>query len=238
MGLKPGWYILGAALLYALVMPLAWSTERRQVAALRTEVAKARDSVKHGPEGLMLPLIGACLPKDRANLPGAPRKYRQGVNQGFVFTDGSSCVPVVYGTGVVAAGGGEVTKLERDYKEPTLAEFEALLKAVEKGATPAQLDRLRGREIWIRHPDGSPSVYAHLSEIAPGLEVGSKVTKGQFIGKVGNSGTLNGVRGSRAGARLLFELWTGTPGESRFFGQGIESPEALLVQAKQRFGLP
>ncbi|MER3480550.1 MAG: M23 family peptidase [Meiothermus sp.] len=238
MGLKPGWYVLGAVLLYALAMTLAWSAERRQVAALQAEVAKARDSARRGPEGLMLPLVGACLPKDPDNLPGAPRPYRRGVNQGFVFTDGASCVPVVYGTGVVAAGGGEVVRLERDYQEPTPAEFEALLKAVEGGATPAQLDRLRGREIWIRHPDGSTTVYAHLSEVAPGLEVGSKVTKGQFIGKVGNSGTSAGVRGSRAGARLLFELWTGTPGESRFFGQGVERREILLNQAKQRFGLP
>ncbi|MER3462205.1 MAG: M23 family peptidase, partial [Armatimonadota bacterium] len=80
------------------------------------------------------------------------------------------------------------------------------------------------------------TVYAHLSEIAPGVRVGAKVKKGDLIGKVGNSGTLAAAQKSRANARLLFELWDGEPDKDKFFGQDMRR-EALPAQAKVRFGL-
>lgn len=42
--------------------------------------------------------------------------------------------------------------------------------------------------IRIRHADGSNTGYAHLESFAPGIEVGSMVTRGQRIGTVGKSG--------------------------------------------------
>ena len=49
-----------------------------------------------------------------------------------------------------------------------------------------------GRVIFIRHGTRYTTVYAHLSRYARGLKVGSKVTQGQIIGRVGRSGTATG----------------------------------------------
>ncbi|WP_018465430.1 M23 family metallopeptidase [Calidithermus timidus] len=236
MQIKPGWIVLALVALYALFATVALNQNRRQVTALRQEIEKLEAKLAQGPEGFSFPIPGACLPKNQNNWPGAPREYRKGLNPGFVFVDGDSCVPIVYGMGVLAAGSGEVIKAESVYKENTPAEFAELIKAVANGASPAQMDRLRGREVWIRHAEGFVSVYAHLSEIAPGIRVGVRVRKGEFIGKVGNSGTQAAAQKSRAGARLLFELWDGEPDKDRFFGQDMRR-EALPAQAKLRFGL-
>ena len=49
-----------------------------------------------------------------------------------------------------------------------------------------------GRVIFIRHGTRYTTIYAHLSRYAPGLKVGSKVTQGQIIGRVGRSGMATG----------------------------------------------
>ncbi|WP_027882958.1 M23 family metallopeptidase [Meiothermus rufus] len=237
MPIKPGWIALALLVLTALWQGAQLSGARRQVVGLQAEIAQLKRDLQKGPGGFSLPLPGACLPKSDTNLPGAAREYRKGTNPGFVFVDGDACVPVQYGMGVVAAAGGEVIKAETEYQEMTPAAFEALLRAVANGASPQQMDRLRGREVWIRHPDGFTTVYAHLSEIAPGLKPGSRVWKGQWIGRVGNSGTASGARGSRGGARLLFELWDGEPDKDRYFGQGL-TPEMVRAKGKLEFGLP
>jgi len=237
MPIKPGWIVLALVTLIALWQSAQLSSARRQIAGLQAEIVRLKQELQKGPEGFMLPLPGACLPKTDSNLPGAPREYRKGTNPGFVFSGDDACVPVRFGMGVVAAAGGEVIKAETTYKEITRAEFEALIRAVANGASPEQMDRLRGREVWIRHPGGFTTVYAHLSEIAPGLKVGSKVHKGQWIGRVGNSGTEAALRGRGEGARLLFELWDGEPDKDRYFGQGL-TPEMVRAKAKLEFSLP
>jgi murein DD-endopeptidase MepM/ murein hydrolase activator NlpD len=237
MPIKPGWVLLALVLLLALWQSTQLSSARRQIAGLQAEIVRLEQELQKGPRGFMLPLPGACLPKTDSNLPGAPREYRKGTNPGFVFTGDDACVPVRFGMGVVAAAGGEVIKAETAYKEMTRTEFEALIRAVANGASPEQMNRLRGREVWIRHPGGFTTVYAHLSEIAPGLEVGSKVHKGQWIGRVGNSGTEAASRGRSEEARLLFELWDGEPDKDRYFGQGL-TPAMVRARAKLEFSLP
>lgn len=49
-----------------------------------------------------------------------------------------------------------------------------------------------GRAIFIQHGTRYATVYAHLSRYARGLRVGSKVTQGQIIGRVGRSGMATG----------------------------------------------
>jgi murein DD-endopeptidase MepM/ murein hydrolase activator NlpD len=156
------------------------------------------------------------------------------LSYGFVFTGKDACVPVVFGTGVVAAAGGEVIKADRDYKPQSPAAFQRLIQSVKNGADLAAMDALRGREVWIRHPDGRVSVYAHLSKIAPHVRVGARIARGDWIGNVGNSGTSYEVRGTKDGARLLFELWEGRVQEGRYFGQG-QSPEEVRKAARAFF---
>ncbi len=229
MGLKPGWYLLFLIALYALVVTIAWQRSERELASRSVAVVSTapepvpEPTPAETPLRYELPLPGACLPRNPAYLPGAPRPYRNGVSYGFVFTGEDPCLPVVYGLGVVAAADGVVIKADLDYQDLDEAAFAALIDAVKDGATPEQMDRLRGREVWIRHPDGRVSVYAHLSRIAPQVREGAEVFRGEWIGNVGNSGTSYAVRGSRAAPRLLFELWTGAVGKGEYFGQGMDA---------------
>lgn len=235
MRLKPGWYLLGFALLYGLIVSLGFSAVRQQVNELRQENATLRQQAAFGPTGFVFPIAGACVPKGNEFLPGAPRPYRKGVNAGFVFVNNNACTPVVMGVAVVAAGGGQVLRAELDYREATAAQFQALLRQVQNGATEQQLDVLRGREVWIKHPDNSVTVYGHLSLIAPEIKVGRTVKQGEWIGRVGNSGTLEASRGSRSGVRLLFEHWLGQVGQSRFVGQDLR-PTDVVALARERYG--
>ena len=49
-----------------------------------------------------------------------------------------------------------------------------------------------GRMVRVRHTGGYQTAYLHLSAFAPGLRVGMRVSQGDFIGKVGSSGTATG----------------------------------------------
>ena len=49
-----------------------------------------------------------------------------------------------------------------------------------------------GRMVRVRHTGGYQTAYLHLSAFAPGLRVGMRVSQGEFIGKVGSSGTATG----------------------------------------------
>lgn len=227
---KPGHYLLLALALYSLVVTLGFSLRGRQLAGLRQEVGILSQKAALAPEGYVLPLPGACLPTRPENLPGAPRPYRKGVSAGFVFLQGDACVPVVRGMGVVAAFGGEVVRVEGDYKEPSSEEYQRLLEAVRSGASPEQMGFLRGLEVWIRHPDGRTSVYAHLEGPYPGLKVGQRVYRGDPVGYVGSTGLMGGA------PRLLFEIWEGEPDRGRFLFQGLEGKE-LLEEAKAFFRL-
>jgi murein DD-endopeptidase MepM/ murein hydrolase activator NlpD len=59
-------------------------------------------------------------------------------------------------------------------------------------ATVIRLSRvdtgLGGISLWLERSDGTQYYYAHMTKIADGLAVGSKVTVGQLVGTVGNTG--------------------------------------------------
>lgn len=230
MAWKPGHYLLLLLALYALVVSLGFLARGRQLAALRQEVQALSQKALFAPEGYRLPLPGACLPVRPEHLPGAPRAYRKGVNAGFVFQAGDACVPVVRGMGVVAAFGGEVVKVDRGHQEPSPEAYRALLERVREGAGPAEMDLLRGLEVWLRHPDGRTSVYAHLEAPYSNLSPGQRVLRGDPIGYLGNTGLMGGA------PRLLFELWEGEPDRGRFLFQGLDR-KALLREAKAFFRL-
>jgi len=75
---------------------------------------------------------------------------------------------------------------------------------------------LGGIYVWLRRADGTEYYYAHMNAIADGLDAGSKVTTGQVIGTVGNSGD------ARYGAtHLHFEI--------RLAGTSPTNPYSHLV---------
>ncbi|MBW6457285.1 MAG: M23 family metallopeptidase [Trueperaceae bacterium] len=183
--------------------------------------------------GLWFPVPGARVPEDDAHLPGAPRPYRSGVSEGFVFWPDGAGVPLAFGTPVIAAGSGEVLRVDAPYAELDEATWEALLVAVADGADEDQLDALRGRQVWIRLDDGRVLRYGHLSGVRPGLTVGQRVARGRVIGFAGNSGTFDGVVGRTANARLHFEIRDG----DAFVGEGLD-PDGVRLLAASLFTGP
>jgi peptidoglycan LD-endopeptidase LytH len=233
--LRPGWYLLAALVVYALVVTVQWraaAAELRDVRMTEAGAASAepveRTASTRAPAaetGLWFPVPGARIPSDDDHLPGAARDYRAGVAEGFTFRPESSGVPIVHGTPVIAAGSGEVIRVDTGYVEPSPAEWEALLARVEGGADDADLDLLRGRQVWLRLDDGRVLRYGHLASIRSGLSVGQSVARGRVIGTVGNSGTPDGVAGRPGNARLHFELRDG----DSYFGAGLDPDEVRLA---------
>jgi peptidoglycan LD-endopeptidase LytH len=238
--LKPGWLILiGLLALYALWATFALIGAQRELARARVKPAAsatrttvpsstttsttASSSTQSSRVGQVLtwPLEGARMPRSVSNTPGAKRTYRNGRSQGFTFTGGDSGLRVRYGMPVRAAADGQIIRSDLTYNELSEAAYRKLLRDVRNGASKTQLDALRGRQIYIKHSDGRITRYGHLSKISPELGLGG-VKRGQVVGYVGNSGTLEGARGTRLNARLQFEIWLS---ESRFLGQDMTSAQ-------------
>ena len=240
--IKPGWYLLVFLLLYSILMTTLLARSNRMLREARTlpteitqvEVLPEPDELENeaAPEGLWFPITGAELPQDPSFLPNARRAYRQGVSQGFDFYGEDAGIPIPYGTPVIAAADAAVTRLDSDYRELEPEAWRTLLAEVARsGAEEEQLDRLRGRQVWLRTDDDITLRYGHLSSLAEGLNVGDRVYRGQVIGYVGNSGTDDGVAGSTRGARLHFEVWQP---DGTFVGDGLDE-EAVRAAAGSLF---
>jgi len=83
----------------------------------------------------------------------------------------------------------------------------------------AAMSGASGRLVRIRHPGGYETMYLHLSAFAPGIRAGVRVSQGQFIGRVGDSGTVTAAhldfRMKKSGAYVnpLLEHRRMPPGE-------------------------
>lgn len=244
---RPGWYVLAAVTLYAVVVTVILATRQAPTQSGEANLRATGDSAaaavgsndraddvgvpqvgELGALRLWYPIPGARIPRTDTNLPGAPRAYRAGVSQGFDFHDGDVGVPVPYGAAVIASAEAEVIRADIAYVEMEEAVWELLLDDVADGATDEELDELRGRQVWLRTADGTVLRYGHLAGLASGLAVGQRVYRGQVIGYVGNSGTDDGVAGNRDGARLRFEIWEN---DDNFFGEDAESQAVRLAAA-------
>lgn len=76
-----------------------------------------------------------------------------------------------------------------DYAAPTGTPVIAASRGV---VTHAGWQGSWGQLITIRHDDGSETYYAHLSRIVSGLAVGTRVSAGERIGRVGTTGASTG----------------------------------------------
>lgn len=186
------------------------------------------------PSGYVVPVKGATISSRANHLPGAPRAYRNGTHEGFDFYAGSVSVPIVYGTPINAVADGKVVRADTDYVENTLEAYNQIIEAAKRSLNtpPDILDALRGRQVWIEHPGGFISRYAHLSAVAPNIAVGQSVEQGQVIGQTGNSGTLEAAQQTEEDPHPHVELWRG---EETFLGKSLE-PEQIYTLAEQVFG--
>lgn len=185
------------------------------------------------PAGYVVPVEGATISGRASHLPGALRAYRNGYHEGFDFYHGTVSVEITYGTPITAAASGRVSRADHDYQEMTVTEYDHVI-ATAKASTitpPELLDNLRGRQVWIEHPGGFVSRYAHLAGIEAGVEVGSLVSQGQVIGTTGNSGTVEAVQGTEDDPHPHVEIWN----ETTYLGAGLEQAEIYRL-AEQVFG--
>lgn len=86
-----------------------------------------------------------------------------------------------------AQGGHEGTDILADRNTPVLAADDGVITRMTRTETG-----LGGIYLWLRRPNGIQLYYAHMQAIAEGLDVGSRVSAGQVVGSVGNSGDARG----------------------------------------------
>ena len=190
-----------------------------------------------GPEdlrGFVVPVEGGCLPASDRLMPNAPREYRNGFHEGIDWYGGLACAQVTGGTPVMAMHRGIVIRADLDYVEITIEQInEFSRRTAEQGYTDEPtLDIYRGRQIWIDHGNGVVTRYAHLREIAEGIEDGVEVEQGQVIGGVGESGTPEAITAPGTELHLHAEVRI----DDSFLGDGLPPGEVRALYRKL-FGL-
>jgi murein DD-endopeptidase MepM/ murein hydrolase activator NlpD len=171
-----------------------------------------------------LPIMGfslKTLPASR--LPNAPRAYRQGKHEGLDLY-------VPFGTKVFAVADGIVTRADEHFREldPGLHRLYLAESGDLRMTPPDILDYLHGRRVEIDHGLRESvrwrSVYSHLSQVL--VTPGMRITQGEPVGNVGNSGTTAGVRRSRDDAHLHLEIRMQRAGsEETYVGDGLTERE-------------
>ena len=165
--------------------------------------------VRGWPAAYVVPVESATISSRSNHLPGAPRAYRNGIHEGFDFYSGTVSVAISYGTPIRAVADGVVVRADHGYVENTQAEYDALIATAKASldTPPDILDKLRGRQVWIRHAGGFITRYAHLSSVAEAMVVGQTVRQGDIVGGTGNSGTLEAAQGTRDDPHPHVEIW-------------------------------
>ena len=143
-----------------------------------------------------IPIEDAKITQMSGQLPGAKREYRSGFHEGFDWYSGSTGIEINRTTNVYPLFEGEIVRIDKDYIELNVEDRNQLLAdeaSLDQKKYQKNLDKLRGRQVWIQSKNGILVHYAHLDSVNDKLDVGDKVTLNQPIGKTGNSGTSNGA---------------------------------------------
>ncbi len=158
-----------------------------------------------------LPTYGAVIPEDDYYLPGAPRKYRNGVHKGldfntFIASDQTEQKMKIT-TPILAIASGEIVRVDNDYIPMTLNEYNDITQYNQNHPVTYVDKDFGGRQIWIDHKNGIMSSYNHLSSIVKNIKVGTKIVRGELIGYAGNSGLISEVKNSKDQIHLHLEIW-------------------------------
>lgn len=187
------------------------------------------------PSGYIVPVSNAKFSSRINHLPNAPRAYRNGIHEGYDFFNYNVGVGIDYGTPVIAVASGVVTRVDHGYVELTPLEYANIINeaSIRPITPPDTLDKLRGRQVWIEHPGGYISRYAHLTTAVNDLALGEVVAQGQTIGFIGNSGTEEAASGVQDEPHLHYELWLND--QRSFLGENL-GPEQMYELLAQVFG--
>jgi len=175
--------------------------------------------------GFAFPIENGVMPTDDYSLPGAPRKYRNGVHKGLDISSKLNFFQVNTNvsrdTKIISANDGVVIRADLNYKPMTESEFKEI-SAYNQTHPVTYVDRdFGGRQVWIEHKGGIITTYNHLSAIQSGITVGAKVRKGDTIGYAGNSGLLGEARNNNDAIHLHFEIWI----DGEFLGNDMTLPQ-------------
>ncbi len=183
---------------------------------------------------LLLPCDSIPVPLNPLFLPNSPRNYRNGIHRGIDFQAN-------WGTPIRAVADGIIIRADQHYEEISPSFLETILDHAElTGHTPSDLFNhiLLGRAVIIDHGFNvvpgyrSISIHAHLSEIYPYITRGYEIKKGDYFGKVGNSGLMSATKGNQGGTHLHFEFIIQNKDGEYYLGQTLEySPLIELLQS-------
>jgi murein DD-endopeptidase MepM/ murein hydrolase activator NlpD len=172
--------------------------------------------------GYALPISNAIIPDDDYSLPGAPRKYRNGVHKGLDINNyyGIDQIEqkIKTNTPVYAIKSGEIVRVDHDYSPMTLAEHSDITQYNQTHPVTYVDKDFGGRQIWIDHKNGVMSSYNHLSSISPNVKLGGRITKGELLGNAGNSGLLGEAKNSKEQIHLHLEIWI----DGEFLGNDLK----------------
>lgn len=172
---------------------------------------------------LLLPCENVNISKRSSRLPNAPRTYRNGVHRGIDFFAN-------WGTNVRAVAPGVIVRSDQHYREYPADFREKMLQSCGiVGHTPSDIfnNVLLGKSIIIDHGFNlipgfrTISIYAHLSSINENITGGTKVERGQLIGKTGNTGTRPSTLGTKKESHLHWELILQKDNDEIYLGEGM-----------------
>ncbi len=172
--------------------------------------------------GYGLPITNAVIPEDDYSLPGAPRKYRNGIHKGvdinyFLGSDFTE-QKLKMNTPIYAIQSGEIVRVDSDYQPITFAEHSEITQYNQSHPVTYVEKDFGGRQIWIDHKNGVMSSYNHLSAITPNIKIGGRVAKGEIIGYAGNSGLLAEAKNTKEQIHLHLEIWI----DGEFLGNDLK----------------
>lgn len=142
--------------------------------------------------------------------------FAQGKPVAAFLQDAGSGDPESGGFGCVRSSGGQfhegldIKALARDRGGEPVDDIYAAMDGVVRYINIRAGESSYGRYIVIEHPDLKPAVYtlyAHLSRVAPGIRVGTGVTRGEVIATMGHSAGGYAIPRDRAHLHFEIGLW-------------------------------
>lgn len=210
---------------FALVLIVSGCTAPARVA---TPVPSPVPDREPAGASCQLPIRNVALPHDPKLLPNASRAYRGGTHEGVDFFHLTGGTIIARGEPVLNSCPGLVIRADHAWPEMTEDEYARVTAELKKGPNDGLLDRVRGRQVWVRGDDGTVFRYCHLDSVARGVRAGRRLAAGATLGTVGNTGTSDGSLGTGLNCHLHFEI---RPPEGGFLGEGLSAAEARKLYA-------